>query len=278
MHGILIHSDVATALCRAPVGSTCVVSFDLGRSTESVERTVDGIQWKERTFTLDLFRRVASARNTIYLLNLSTQSIIPLQRVHDAKLYQLRRTRTAPTVMISGIQMHSLDDAWEDSRTKCRLVVESGDWVLDTCGGLLYTTLASLELGAGLVVTTEPDMAIRWLRGANPWSTLPPNVPVLSFEMKCQELVARLPEQTMDCVVHDPPRFSLAGDLYGRRFYSSLHRVLRPGGRLYHYTGLPYSKGRGRQFVKGVANRLRSEGFDVRWHQESKGLVGRVLR
>jgi predicted methyltransferase len=276
--GLLIHSEVATVVCRAPIGSTQVVSFDLGRSTESVVRTADGIRWKETMLPLDPFRRVASAGNTIYLLDLSTLSMIPLQRVHDAKLYQLRCTRTAPTVMISGIQMHCLDNAWEDSLAKSTLVVRPGDWVLDTCGGLLYTALASLEIGAGLVVTTEPDAAIRWLRAVNPWSALSSNMPILSFEIQCQDLIARLPDHAMDCVLHDPPRFSLAGDLYGQRFYSTLHRVLRPGGKLYHYTGLPYSKGRGRRFVKGVARRLQSAGFEVRWHQESKGLVGRSLR
>jgi predicted methyltransferase len=180
--------------------------------------------------------------------------------------------------MISGIQMHSLDNAWEDSRIKAKLVVRKGDWVLDTCGGLLYTALASIDNDAGLVVTTEPDATIRWLRSFNPWSNLPTAAPVLSFDMQCQKLIAGMPDSAMDCAVHDPPRFSLAGDLYSERFYSTLHRVLIPGGRLYHYTGVPYSKGRGRRFVKGVARRLRSAGFEVTWHEGSKGLVGRTLR
>jgi uncharacterized protein len=276
--GLLLHSHLATTLCQVPIGSTSSISFDLGRTTESVERTTDGILWRKKILSISLLQRVASGGNTIYLLDLSTLSMIPLQRVQDARLYQLRCTRMAPTVMISGIQMHSLDNAWEDSRVKAELVVRRGDWVLDTCGGLLYTVLASIDRGAGLVITTEPDATIRWLRAFNPWSDLPASAPVISFKLQCEELIVRLPDNAMDCVVHDPPRFSLAGELYGQRFYSSLHRVLRPGGKLYHYTGVPYSKGRGRRFVKGVARRLRSAGFEVSWHQESKGLVGRALR
>ena len=43
----------------------------------------------------------------------------------------------------------------------------------------------------------------------------------------------------MDAVLHDPPRFGIAGELYSQSFYDQLARVLRPRGRLFHYTGTP---------------------------------------
>lgn len=40
--------------------------------------------------------------------------------------------------------------------------------------------------------------------------------------------------------MHNPPRFSIAGELYGLDFYRALYRVLRRDGKLFHYTGEPW--------------------------------------
>lgn len=61
---------------------------------------------------------------------------------------------------------------------------------------------------------------------------------------------------SFDAVVHDPPRFSLAGELY-----SEIYRVLRHGGRLFHYTGNPHVIKTGSSFVDGVIRRLKAAGF-----------------
>ena len=42
-----------------------------------------------------------------------------------------------------------------------------------------------------------------------------------------------------DAVLHDPPRFGIAGELYSQAFYDHLARVLKPRGVLFHYTGTP---------------------------------------
>jgi len=44
--------------------------------------------------------------------------------------------------------------------------------------------------------------------------------------------------------------------------YQELHRVLRPGGALYHYIGDPASTASGRLFA-GVKSRLAAAGFDA---------------
>lgn len=59
----------------------------------------------------------------------------------------------------------------------------------------------------------------------------------------------------------DPPRFGIAGELYSQAFYHQLARVLRPGGRLFHYTGSPNKLTSGRDVPREVATRLEIAGF-----------------
>jgi predicted methyltransferase len=65
----------------------------------------------------------------------------------------------------------------------------------------------------------------------------------------------------VDAVLHDPPRFGIAGELYAQSFYDQLARVLRPRGSLFHYTGTPNRLTSGRDVPNEVAVRLRRAGF-----------------
>jgi predicted methyltransferase len=47
------------------------------------------------------------------------------------------------------------------------------------------------------------------------------------------EVLKELESEEYDAVFHDPPRYSLAGELYSREFYSELYRVLKRGGKLF---------------------------------------------
>ena len=69
---------------------------------------------------------------------------------------------------------------------------------------------------------------------------------------------------------------AMAGELYSAEVYSELCRVLRPGGKLYHYIGDPDSKASGRLF-KGVIERLRAAGFtQAGTVSEAYGVVARA--
>jgi predicted methyltransferase len=65
----------------------------------------------------------------------------------------------------------------------------------------------------------------------------------------------------VDAVLHDPPRFGIAGELYSQAFYDQLARVLRRKGRLFHYTGAPNRLTTGRDVPAEVARRLQRAGF-----------------
>ncbi|HET6397737.1 MAG TPA: SAM-dependent methyltransferase, partial [Pseudoxanthomonas sp.] len=73
--------------------------------------------------------------------------------------------------------------------------------------------------------------------------------------------IAAVPDASVDAVLHDPPRFGIAGELYAQAFYGQLARVLRRGGRLFHYTGSPNRLTSGRDVPREVARRLEKAGF-----------------
>ena len=75
------------------------------------------------------------------------------------------------------------------------------------------------------------------------------------------EEIATLPGDSVDAILHDPPRFGIAGELYSQVFYDQLARVLKRKGKLFHYTGTPNKLTSGRDVPNEVAKRLRSAGF-----------------
>jgi predicted methyltransferase len=70
-------------------------------------------------------------------------------------------------------------------------------------------------------------------------------------------------DRSVDAILHDPPRFGTAGELYSQAFYDQLARVLRSKGRLFHYTGTPNKLTTGRDVPNEVSRRLRNAGFST---------------
>ena len=73
--------------------------------------------------------------------------------------------------------------------------------------------------------------------------------------------ISRLATRSVGAILHDPPRFGIAGELYSQAFYHELARVLEAGGRLFHYTGSPNKLTSGRDVPNEVTKRLRQAGF-----------------
>jgi predicted methyltransferase len=78
--------------------------------------------------------------------------------------------------------------------------------------------------------------------------------------------IALLPSGSVDAILHDPPRFGIAGELYSQAFYDQLARVLKRRGKLFHYTGTPNKLTSGRDVPNEVATRLRHAGFAATLH------------
>jgi predicted methyltransferase len=75
------------------------------------------------------------------------------------------------------------------------------------------------------------------------------------------QAIGQLADASFDALLHDPPRFGIAGELYSEAFYDQLARVLRRGARMFHYTGSPNRLTSGRDVPREVAQRLAKAGF-----------------
>ena len=105
-----------------------------------------------------------------------------------------------------------------------------------------------------------------WLRSLNPWSPDSPwsadSCRALTLALgDVAERIAVLPAASFEAILHDPPRFGIAGELYSQVFYDELARVLVHRGKLFHYTGAPNKLTSGRDVPNEVARRLRRAGF-----------------
>lgn len=176
--------------------------------------------------------------------------------------YALMATSGPPTLLISGIPMHRIvgTDPHRDTLTKIRAAAPGGGAVLDTATGLGYTAIEAART-ASRVVTIELDPAVLEVARLNPWSrALFDNPRIEQLVGDTFEVVQELPSGAFSRVIHDPPTFSLAGELYSAACYRQLYRVLRDGGRLFHYIGDLESKS-GHGVMKGAVRRLQEAGF-----------------
>jgi len=187
--------------------------------------------------------------------------------VRAGRFYKLVNVPSgAPTLEIDGIHMHRVEgiEPWEDAGVKVRaLGVRRGSRVLDVCTGLGYTAIHALKAGASEVYTVEVDENVLYIASLNPWSRGLESEAITVILGDAVDVIREFSDSTFHYVIHDPPRLTKAtGELYSLEFYRELYRVLKPGGRLYHYTGEP-GRVRGFNLPSRVASRLREVGFTV---------------
>lgn len=187
-----------------------------------------------------------------------------IQRFSEAvnRFYSLLPTARAPTLLVSGRPMHRIQGTTPDRDTlaKIRTVVPLTGRVLDTCTGLGYTAIEAAKT-AEQVVTIELDPVVLEIARLNPWSqALFDNPRIEQIVGDSFEVVPTIADESFARIVHDPPLFSLAGELYSAEFYRHLFRLLQGKGRLFHYIGDLESRS-GRNIVRGVVRRLQEVGF-----------------
>jgi predicted methyltransferase len=178
-------------------------------------------------------------------------------------------------MLVSGIPMHRIKDTdpYQDTLEKVRSIKPVVGQVLDTATGLGYTAIQAART-AEHVTTIELDpMALEVCR-LNPWSReLFGNAKITQLIGDSFDVVAGMEAGSFTRVIHDPPAFSLAGDLYSGEFYRQLYRVMRNRSQLFHYVGDPESKS-GRNITAGVIRRLEGAGFrQVRRAPRAFGVV-----
>ncbi len=274
---LLLRSSAEALLAARDAGySVWSGSLDLGKSKDSASLEPDTWHWRGQRY---LYPHKLKDR-TIYYWD--GDAFAPASRFAGSLIKLVPTDWGAPTFEIDGIKMlvTARISPIEDARRKVALIEPRGKIVLDTCGGLGYFAACCLESGVERVDSFEKNADVLWLRTLNPWSPDPdehdpdehdpdghdPDAPASGGRLHLNhadvsQAIVQIPGASVDALLHDPPRFGIAGELYSQAFYDQLARVLRRGGRMFHYTGSPNKLTSGRDVPREVAKRLEKAGF-----------------
>ncbi len=268
--------DVVTKLFEAMgngAQSVCL-SLDLNLSEKIWQIEADRLILDDDEFIdRKKLESISLIQNKIFIFQ--NKALTPVEIRSDA-YYKLVPTNSAPTLEINGIKMHrSKDiDPLTDAKLKTQLVVRTNDQVLDTCGGLGYSALFALKAGARKVISTEKSRAVIKIRNLNPWLKISEDKRLELIRTDITKEIDRFENGMFNSVIHDPPRFTSAtGDLYGKKFYDALFRVMAVHSKLFHYTGSPKKIKTKDKFIKNTMKRLEYSGFkDIRFHDNLQGI------
>jgi len=272
MPGSLLTSEIHDALLAAARDgvATLECSLDLGRTRTTV--SVHAYGWSGQgvnyPFVDDCRER------TIYWWTGADWE--PAQRFSGSLIKLVPTVWGAPTFEIDGIKMLPTAQVspYADAERKVGLIAPRGKLILDCCGGLGYFAAACLAGGAKQILSFEKTPDVVWLRSLNPWS--PQDDPRLTLTQgDIVEAIQSMPDASVDAILHDPPRFGIAGELYSQAFYGELARVLERRGRLFHYTGTPNKLTTGRDVPNEVAKRLKVAGFTTEMNGDGVRAVRR---
>lgn len=259
--GPLITRTLGTALLasRDAGAGSWLGSLDLQKTHESVELEQEIWIWRGVAYPYpDTLKD-----RTLYFWG--GDSFEPVSRYSGSLIKLVPTEWGVPTFEIDGIKMLPTvrESPLDDARRKIALVNPRGKSILDTCGGLGYFASCALACGAEHIRSYEKNADVMWLRSINPWS---PDANESEGRLQVQHVnielaITRIADASFDAVLHDPPRFGIAGELYSAAFYSQLARVLKRGGRLFHYTGTPNKLSSSRDLPREVVRRLGACGF-----------------
>lgn len=243
--------------------SSAITSTDLGLSTAEVALGHAGVTFPDgQQLTWSDLEDMHADENACFHVHDNTFEAIQAFSNVTNRFYSLLPTTTAPTMLVGGFTMHRIvgTNPYQDTLQKIKAVSPIGGRVLDTTTGLGYTAIEAAKTAAE-VVTIELDPVAQDIARYNPWSQpLFSNPKITQLIGDSAERIEEFADESFSCLIHDPPAFSLAGELYSAAFYKQAYRVLKRRGRMFHYLGNPQSKA-GASLMKGVTRRLRDAGF-----------------
>ncbi len=260
---VLSHFQAKELLQNRGKSTTVEISTDLEVSKVQVELDGEGVSFANGgRVDWASIAEISESENSCY--RLEGGEIEAIQTYSDSfeRMYSLYPTESAPTMLVSGIPMHRIKgtDPWRDTHSKLKALGRAFGHVLDTTTGLGYTAILAAKT-ADKVTTIELDPAAQTIARSNPWSqALFENDKINQVIGDSYDEIEIFEDQRFNAIIHDPPMFSLAGDLYSQAFYQQAFRVLKPNGHMFHYIGNPESKS-GSRVTQGVVSRLKKAGF-----------------
>ncbi len=238
------------------------ISADLNRTTLSATVSADGLHIHDQTISWKALKKISKNENNCFVIEEDTAYKITAFSELTSRAYSLYPTPNAPTMLVAGFPMHRIKntDPYADTLEKVRAIGAVSGAVLDSCTGLGYTAIEMAKT-AYHVTTIELDPGAQEICRDNPWSQELFSNPKIEQRIGSSfDIVPTFADGQFAGIVHDPPTFALAGELYSAEFYAQLHRILMPNGRLFHYIGDPNSRS-GRNTTRGVIERLTAVGF-----------------
>ena len=242
---------------------TAEVSPDLGLSTVTATITPEGVVFPGgEEITWQNIQKIEKSQSKCFLVKDGSIKAIQVFSEQTNRPCSLLPTSGAPSMLIASFTMHRIvdTDPMQDTLKKIATISPIVGRVLDTATGLGYTAIEAART-ADQVVTIELDAGAQQIARLNPWSRgLFDNPRIQQVMGDAFEVVATFEDESFSRIIHDPPVLSLAGELYSGVFYQQLFRVLKRGGRLFHYIGDLNSKSSG-TITRGVLRRLQEAGF-----------------
>jgi len=239
-------------------------SFDLGLTTLPVKIEKNIIKINESfSFELELLYPILEEKNDDLVYILQDGKILPLKFFSQNNFYKLKNIpSSAPTLEINGIHMHRIKDIlpFQDAYLKVKsLNLQKNDNVLDICTGLGYTAIHSYRKGVSKVITIEKDLNVLKIAEFNPWSKDLEKIPIILGD--AEYVIDEIQENFFNKIIHDPPTYKIAENLYSATFIKKLYKVLRKGGYVYFYTGYPGEVSSSKNIIGRIKKRCKDAGF-----------------
>jgi len=198
----------------------------------------------------------------------------------DQHYYKLNLHNNVPILEVDGVRMHLVKDFrtpldYAKEVVRGLKIPPKGKFaVLDSCMGLGYTAIeAAKKRSVNSIITCELSKAVIDLAQWNPMSDpLFKDKRMLVMHGNIADIIKDMGSSEFSFVIHDPPRFSHAPELYSLDFYRQLHRVCKKGARIFHYVG-SVGKKKGRNIANEVKKRLAQAGFKkITYSERLQGL------
>src|SRR6476620_1618629 len=202
--------------------SAVTASTDLNLTQSEINLQPEGVLFPtgERLDWKSL-EEISSNETACYSVENNEARAIKAFSEFSGRFYGLMGTDSAPTMLISGIPMHRIKDTnpYRDTLSKIKAISPLHGDILDTTTGLGYTAIEAAKT-ARHVTTIEIDPTAQEIARLNPWSKdLFDNPKITQVIGDAFDEIEKFEAESFSAIIHDPPMFSLAGDLYSLAFY-----------------------------------------------------------